>query len=67
MLKISERLKELRTDFNLKQSDVANILGVSRVVYTRYENGSRTIPIEYLSTLCDYYKVSMGYITGKED
>ncbi len=60
-----QRLEDLRTDHDLTQEDVAKILGCQREVYRRYEKGTRTIPVDFLMKLADYYGVSMDYLTGR--
>lgn len=57
------RLKELREDHDMTQAQVAEILGIKRQQYARYEANTR-MPIEYLIPLCQYYKVSSDYILG---
>lgn len=61
------RLKEIREDRDLRQVDVAKVIGISQVVYSRYETGVRVIPIDKLSALADYYGVSIDYLLGKTD
>lgn len=56
------RLKDLREDHDLKQIDIAEYLGIKQTVYSRYERGYQTIPIEHLIKLADYYNVSTDYI-----
>ena len=53
-----QRLRDLREDRDLRQEDVAEILGISQTVYSRYERGFQTIPVIHLLKLADYYKVS---------
>lgn len=60
-----QRLKDLREDRDLRQEDVAEILGISQTVYSRYERGFQTIPVTHLLKLADYYKVSTDYILGR--
>lgn len=60
-----QRIEDLRVDHDLTQQQVADILGCQREVYRRYEKGTRTIPVEFLIKLADYYKVSMDYIVGR--
>ena len=60
-----QRLEDLRTDHDLTQEDVAKILGCQREVYRRYEKGTRTIPVDFLMKLADFYGVSMDYLTGR--
>lgn len=57
-------LRELREDHDLKQADVAKILGTTQQVYSRYEQGTNEIPVHHLVTLCLYYKVSADYVLG---
>ena len=57
-----QRLRDLREDRDLRQEDVAEILGISQTVYSRYERG---IPVIHLLKLADYYKVSTDYILGR--
>ena len=63
---IFQRLEDLRVDHDLTQQAVADILGCKREVYRRYEKGTRTIPIDFLMKLADYYNVSIDYIVGRE-
>ena len=60
-----QRLRDLREDRDLRQEDVAEILGISQTVYSRYERGFQVIPVIYLLKLADYYKVSTDYILGR--
>lgn len=64
MKKYNEILRELREDKDLKQSDIAKLLGTTQQVYSRYENGINEIPIRHIITLCKYYNVSADYILG---
>lgn len=57
-----EILRELREDRDLKQSEIASLLGTTQQVYSRYENGVNELPIRHLRTLCQYYRVSADYI-----
>lgn len=57
-------LRELREDRDLKQSDIAAVLGTTQQVYSRYENGINEMPIRHLKTLCQFYRVSADYILG---
>lgn len=59
------RLRDLREDRDLRQVDVAAILGIKQTVYSRYERGVRTIPAEYLLVLADYYNTSVDCILGR--
>lgn len=57
-----EILRELREDNDLKQSQIAAVLGTTQQVYSRYENGINELPVRHLRTLCEYYGVSADYV-----
>ena len=57
-------LRELREDHDLKQAAVADILGTTQQVYSRYENGINELPIRHLKTLCEFYGGSADYVLG---
>lgn len=61
------RLKEMREDKDLTQSDIAKILNVSQVAYSYYELDKRQLPIDLLKVLAKYYKTSTDYILGLTD
>lgn len=60
-----QRLRDLREDMDLNQTQIAEILHTSQTVYSRYERGFQTIPVEHLLILADYYNVSIDYILGR--
>ena len=60
------RLKEIREDKDLNQSDIAKALGIKQQQYSEYEIGKRLIPINYLSDLADYYDTSIDYLLSKQ-
>lgn len=61
------RLRDLREDHDLMQKEVATILGIQQTVYSRYERGFQTIPVEHILKLADFYQVSIDYILGRTD
>lgn len=61
------RLRDLREDHDFRQEDVAEVLGISQTVYSRYERGFQTIPVVHLLKLADFYSVSTDYILGRTD
>ena len=60
-----QRLRDLREDHDMNQTQVAELLHTSQTVYSRYERGFQTSPVEHLLTLADYYGVSTDYILGR--
>ena len=59
-----DRLRDIREDRDLSQSDIAKVLHMSQVQYSRYETGLRSIPIDKLAILAKYYGVSTDYLLG---
>lgn len=62
---IYERIRNLREDLDLNQTDIANYLNISQRTYSRYERGERAIPIEILSKLADFHQTSTDYLIGR--
>lgn len=61
------RIKDMREDHDLKQKEVAAVLGIDQRVYSNYETGKREIPVHLLIKLADYYKVSTDFLLGRLD
>ena len=62
-----KRLRELREDSDLKQKNVAELLQISRHQYSLYEIGKRTIPVDYIKILAEFYNTSCDYILEVTD
>lgn len=60
-----QRLKDLRDDKDLSQEKIGNMLGIQQTVYSRYERGYQTLPVEHLLILADFYNTSTDYILGR--
>ena len=61
------RIRDLREDLDLKQSDVAQYLNCTQVCYSYYESGKRDIPTNILIKLSNLFEVSVDYILGLTD
>lgn len=59
-----QRLRDLREDHDLTQTEVADYLGMKQSQYSRYERGHRDIPTDVLIRLARYYKTSTDYLLG---
>ena len=62
-----ERLKQLRKDRDLKQSDLASILGVSSSAIGSYERCERQPTFELLHKYAELFKVSIDYMLCLSD
>ena len=65
MKSFCEILRELREDRDMKQSDVAALLGTSQQYYSKYETGKYEMPVRYVTALADFYGVSVEYLLGR--
>lgn len=63
-MKYFERIRSLREDSDLTQTQVASILNVGQKTYSDYEMGKIRIPLESVIVLAQYYNVNMDYICG---
>ncbi len=58
------RLRDLREDADLTQTQVARFLGMSQTGYSKYETGENDIPTQVLIRLAGFYKTTTDYILG---
>lgn len=61
------RLRELREDSDIKQVTIAHLLNITRQQYSLYETGKRTIPVNYIKILANFYNTSCDYILENTD
>lgn len=61
------RIRQLREDKDLSQTEVANILGMSQTGYSKYETGENDIPTNILIAIAKYYQTSIDYLLGLTD
>lgn len=61
-----EKIRGLREDNDLTQTQVAEMLGTSQTMYARYERGANEMPLHHLITLCKFYNVSADYLLDTE-
>ena len=59
------RIRNLREDKDLTQTQMGEILSCSQRVYSNYERGDIDIPTLTLIKLADFHKVSLDYLLGR--
>ncbi len=64
---IGKRLKGLRKNLNLSQTDLANVIGVNKSSISKYESGKNLILTIVLYTICKKYNISADYLLGRID
>lgn len=63
-MKINERIRNLREDADLTQTDMGNILNVNQITVSQYERGTRQVPNEIIYLYAKHFNVSTDYIFG---
>ncbi|MBR6633091.1 MAG: helix-turn-helix transcriptional regulator [Clostridia bacterium] len=61
------RIRNLREDKDLTQTEMGKILSCSQRVYSNYERGDIDIPTTTLIKIADFHKVSLDYLLGRCD
>ena len=59
------RIRDLREDSDMTQSQIAADLICDQSLYSKYERGERPLPLEYADKLADLYHVSVDYLLGR--
>ena len=63
----TERIKALRSDHDLNQTQVARAIHVAQTTYSDYELGRVNIPVSALCRLAEFYHTSIDYLVGLTD
>ena len=67
VIDLSTRLRQLRMDKQLRQDQVARLVGVSKGAISAYETDIRQPSYDSLIRLANLYRVSTDYLLGRED
>ncbi len=62
---LAERIKELRENKNLSQSDLASEMHISQSSISEYESGNQQPPLAMLIQLADFFNVNIDYLLGR--
>ena len=63
----AEKLKQLRMDNQMSQSQLAKILNVSQVSIFKWEQKQIEPTFDMMLQICDFFGVSPNYMLGRED
>ncbi len=64
---LSERIKQLRTDRNITQVELAKNLSVSKQAVSNWENDNIQPSIDMLVKISEYFSVSTDYLLGLDN
>ena len=59
------RIRDLREDKDMTQTEIAKMLGMSQTGYSKYETGENDIPTAILIQLARFYQTSIDYLLGE--
>ncbi len=62
---IGDVIKHLRTEHNITQQDLAQLVGVKTSTVGMYETGARQPSYEIIIKIADYFSVSTDYLLGR--
>ena len=60
-----QRIRDLREDKDMNQTQIAEMLGMSQTGYSKYETGENDIPTSILIKLANFYNTSIDYLLGQ--
>lgn len=58
------RIRDLREDADLTQKQIAQYLSCDQSLYSKYERGERTLPLDDAVRLAQFYGTSVDYLVG---
>jgi len=60
-----QRIRDLREDKDMTQTEISSILHCSQRIYSNYERGEVDIPTSILIRLADFHSVSVDYLLNR--
>ncbi len=62
-----QRIRDMREDADLSQAKLGELLHISQRSYSHFETGTRSLPVDVLIKLADFYDVSVDYLLERTD
>ncbi len=60
-----QKIRDLREDNDIKQVQIAKLLGIAQNTYSQYETGLLDFSAKMLIQLADFYGTSVDYLLGR--
>lgn len=60
-----KRIRDMREDHDMSQTEIAKILDMSQTGYSKYETGENDLPTLVLIKLARFYNTSIDYLLGE--
>lgn len=61
-----ERLKEIRRELGMNQTEFADSLGIRQAAYSLIETGKKPLAKRYIKTICALYKINENWFLSGE-
>ena len=62
-----ERIRNIREDRDMTQSQMAEYLTIHQTTYSDYEIGKLNIPVQVLDKIADLFETSIDYLVNRTD
>lgn len=62
-----QRIRNLREDKDMNQTQMAEQLNINQRTYSRYENSDSMMPLDILVQIADFHNVSIDYLLERTD
>lgn len=62
---VYQRIRDLREDRDMTQTELSKVLHITQRAYSHYENGTRDIPLDILVSIADFHDVSIDYLLNR--
>ena len=62
-----ERIRNMREDMDMTQSQIAEHLNIHQTTYSDYEIGKLNIPVQVLGKIADLFGTSIDYLVNRTD
>ena len=66
-MKYYQRMRDMREDHDLNQTELGAVLGTTQSYYAQYENGRREMPFSRAIELALFFNISLDYLAGLID
>ncbi|MCO5388362.1 helix-turn-helix transcriptional regulator [Desulfosporosinus sp.] len=62
-----ERIRDMREDKDMTQSQMSEYLRIHQTTYSDYEIGKLNIPVQVLDKIADLFETSIDYLVNRTD
>lgn len=67
MMRVGQRIANLRKERNVQQKELAGAIGMNRIVLNRIELGKRPVRDDEIIKIADYFDVTCDYLLGHKE